>query len=154
MKEFVKYVEKKTADSNIGSKRLKKEISAVEESGSDPEGLANCKQQLESAQAKLFKPIIGCEVYVAHNRLTDKNGKQDQSGYHLVVLAKNQQGYHNLIKLVSKGWTEGFYMRPRTDKTELEKYHEGLIVCSACLGGEIPKKIPAGQLDETEKAVL
>ena len=154
IKEFFNYVEKKNADTNKEIKSLKKEISALEESGSDPEGLASRKQQLETAKAKLFKPIIGCEMYVAHNRLTDKNGKQDQSGYHLVVLAKNQQGYHNLIKLVSKGWTEGFYMRPRTDKTELEKYHEGLIVCSACLGGEIPKKITAGQLDEAEKAVL
>lgn len=72
--------------------------------------------------------------------LTRQNGKPDQSGYHLIVLAKNLKGYKNLIKLVSKAWTEGFYMRPRTDRVELEKYHEGLIVASACLGGEVPKK--------------
>ena len=63
-------------------------------------------------------------MYVARRRLFNKEGKPDQSGYHLVVLAKNEKGYHNLIKLVSKAWTEGFYMRPRTDRVELEKYHE------------------------------
>ncbi|MEG1546349.1 MAG: DNA polymerase III subunit alpha, partial [Bacteroides sp.] len=93
------------------------------------------------------------EMYVAHRRMTDKEGKPDQSGYHLVVLAKNEKGYHNLIKLVSKAWTDGFYMRPRTDRTELEKYHEGLIVASACLGGEVPKKITKGLLDEAEEAI-
>ena len=92
-------------------------------------------------------------MYVARRGLEDKDGKQDQSGYHLVVLAKNLKGYHNLIKLVSKAWTKGFYMRPRTDRTELEKYHEGLIVCSACLGGEIPKRITAGQFEEAEEAI-
>ena len=90
---------------------------------------------------------------IARRGLEDKDGKQDQSGYHLVVLAKNLKGYHNLIKLVSKAWTKGFYMRPRTDRTELEKYHEGLIVCSACLGGEIPKRITAGQFEEAEEAI-
>ena len=108
---------------------------------------------MQAAQDRLFKPIIGCEMYVARRGLKDKDGKQDQSGYHLVVLAKNLKGYHNLIKLVSKAWTEGFYMRPRTDRAELEKYHEGLIVCSACLGGEVPKKITAGQLEEAEEAI-
>ena len=107
----------------------------------------------EAAKKKLFKPIIGCEMYVARRRLSNKEGKADQSGYHLVVLAKNLKGYHNLIKLVSKAWTEGFYMRPRTDRVELEKYHEGLIVCSACLGGEIPRRITAGQFAEAEEAI-
>lgn len=102
-----------------------------------------------------FKPIIGCEVYVARRalHLKDKTFKGDQSGYHLVLLAKNATGYHNLIKIVSKAWTEGFYMRPRTDRTELEKYHEGLICCSACLGGEIPKRITNDQFEEAEEAV-
>ena len=92
-------------------------------------------------------------MYVARRRLEDKEGKPDQSGYHLVVLAKNLKGYHNLIKLVSKAWTKGFYMRPRTDRAELEKYHEGLIVCSACLGGEVPRRITAGQFEEAEEAI-
>ena len=102
------------------------------------EELATCKEQLEAAKNKLFKPIFGCEMYVARRRMFNRDGKADQSGYHLVVLAKNEKGYHNLIKLVSKAWTEGFYSRPRTDRVELEKYHEGLIVCSACVAGEIP----------------
>jgi DNA polymerase-3 subunit alpha len=107
----------------------------------------------KDADGEPFKPIIGCEMYVAHRAMSLKEGKPDQGGYHLIVLAKNQQGYHNLIKLVSHAWTEGYYMRPRTDRTELEKYHEGLIICSACLGGEIPRKIQAEQYAEAEEAV-
>ena len=100
-----------------------------------------------------FKPIIGCEVYVARRRLHNKEGKMDQSGYHLILLAKNLTGYHNLIKIVSKAWTEGFYMRPRTDRVELEKYHEGLICCSACLAGEVPRAITANELERADEAI-
>ena len=100
-----------------------------------------------------FKPIIGCEVYVARRRLQDKEGKPDQGGYHLILLAKNLTGYHNLIKIVSKAWTEGFYMRPRTDHAELEKHHEGLICCSACLAGEVPRAITADDFDKAEEAI-
>ncbi len=89
-----------------------------------------------------FKPIFGCEMYVAkYGPKEQKNGKQDQSGYHLIVLAKNYTGYKNLIKLVSNSWVDGYYMRPRTDRADLERYHEGLIVCSACIAGEVPRKI-------------
>ena len=100
-----------------------------------------------------FKPIIGCEVYVAERRLFNRETKEDMRGHHLVLLAKNKQGYHNLIKIVSKGWSEGYYYTPRTDKVELEKYKEGLIVCSACLGGEIPQLIRQGKLQEAEDSV-
>ena len=101
-----------------------------------------------------FVPIVGCEMYVAPRRLTDKDKSAgDAANYHLVVLAKNNKGYHNLVKLVSKAWTAGFYGHPRTDRYELEKYHEGLIVSSACLGGEVPKKITAGRYDEAEEAI-
>ena len=100
-----------------------------------------------------FKPIIGCEVYVAERRLFNRELKEDMRGHHLVLLAKNKKGYHNLIKIVSKGWSEGYYYTPRTDKVELEKYKEGLIVCSACLGGEIPQLIRQGKLQEAEDAV-
>ncbi len=100
-----------------------------------------------------FKPIIGCEVYVAERRLFNKELKEDTRGNHLVLLAKNKKGYHNLIKIVSKAWTEGYYYTPRTDKVELEKYSEGLIVCSACLGGEIPQLIRDGKIKEAEDAV-
>ena len=158
IKEFFNYVNKKNGDTNGEIKSLKKRIGALEsgkEAVDNPEAeIASCREQLEAAKKKLFKPIFGCEMYVARNRLEDKNGKPDQGGYHLVVLAKNAQGYHNLIKLVSKAWTKGFYMRPRTDRSELEKYHEGLIVCSACIGGEVPRRILAGQYAEAEEAIL
>ena len=157
IKEFFNYVNKKNGDTNGEIKNLKKRIGALEsgkEVVDNPEAeIASCREQLEAAKKKLFKPIFGCEMYVARNRLEDKNGKPDQGGYHLVVLAKNAQGYHNLIKLVSKAWTKGFYMRPRTDRVELEKYHEGLIVCSACIGGEVPRRILAGQYAEAEEAI-
>ncbi|MDR0973109.1 MAG: DNA polymerase III subunit alpha [Prevotellaceae bacterium] len=100
-----------------------------------------------------FKPIVGCEMYVARRSMDLREGKEDQNGYHLIVLAKNLTGYHNLIKLVSRAWTHGFYSKPRTDRHELEKYHEGLIVCSACLGGELPRLIIAEKLDEAEESL-
>jgi len=100
-----------------------------------------------------FKPIFGCEMYVAHHRKEDRNGKDDMSGYHLIVLAKNYHGYKNLIKLVSNAWTEGFYSRPRTDRFDLEKYHEDLIVCSACIAGEVPAKILKGDIEGAREAV-
>ena len=101
-----------------------------------------------------FKPIFGCEMYVArHGDKSLRQGKDDQGGYHLIVLAKNQQGYRNLIKLVSNAWVDGFYSKPRTDRADLEKYHEGLIVCSACIAGEVPKKIRNGDLEGAREAV-
>ena len=101
-----------------------------------------------------FKPIFGCEMYVArYGPKEQKNGKQDQSGYHLIVLAKNYKGYKNLIKLVSNSWTDGYYMRPRTDRADLERYHEGLIVCSACIAGEVPKKILNGDMAGAREAI-
>ena len=111
--------------------------------------------KLKKAEQKVaFKPIFGCEMYVARRTMQDREGKQDQSGNHLIVLAKNEKGYHNLIKLVSNAWTDGFYMRPRTDHSQLEKYHEGLIVCSACIAGEVPSKILKGDLKGAEEAAL
>ena len=104
-----------------------------------------------------FKPIFGCEMYVVRNnrRLTDRDKeKGDSRGNHLIVLAKNKTGYHNLIKLVSKAWIDGFYGCPRTDHVELEKYHEGLIVCSACIAGEVPERILRDDEEGAEKALL
>ena len=157
IKEFYNYVNKKNSGPNGEIKDLKKRISAIEggqETCDDREAaLAECRAKLAEAEGKLFKPIIGCEMYVAHRTMDKKEGKPDQSGWHLIVLAKNEKGYHNLIKLVSRAWTKGYYMRPRTDRNELETYHEGLIVCSACLGGEVPKKIVAERYDEAEEAI-
>lgn len=158
IKEFTNYVKKKNGKLQGDIGKLKKRIASIE-SGNEPcddkdAELAACKTELEELQKKLFKPIIGCEMYVARRGMELKEGKQDQSGYHLVVLAKNKKGYHNLIKLVSRAWTRGFYMRPRTDRNELEKYHEGLIVATACLGGEIPRRITNDQFREAEEAIL
>ena len=101
-----------------------------------------------------FKPIFGCEMYVSrHGSKSLRRGKEDQGGYHLIVLAKNYTGYKNLIKLVSNSWVEGYYMRPRTDREDLERYHEGLIVCSACIAGEVPKKIINGDMAGAREAV-
>ena len=100
-----------------------------------------------------FKLIIGCEMYVAKDRLTDRRDKSDR-GYHLIVLAKNLTGYKNLIKLVSKSWTDGMYFKPRTDRVELAEHKEGLIICSACLGGEVPQFILNGDLEAAEERIL
>ncbi len=157
IKEFYNYVNKKNSGPRGEIKDLKKRIAELEkvpqrDEQSEAE-LAACREKVAEAEAKLFKPIIGCEMYVAHRTMDKKEGRQDQSGWHLIVLAKNEKGYHNLIKLVSRAWTIGQYMRPRTDRNDLEKYHEGLIVCSACLGGEVPKKIMADRLDEAEETI-
>ena len=112
----------------------------------------NKKRKEEGVE--LFKPIYGCEMYVSRNGpKTLRRGKEDQSGYHLIVLAKNYRGYKNLIKLVSNSWVDGYYMRPRTDREDLERYHEGLIVCSACLAGEVPRKISNGDMAGAREAI-
>lgn len=100
-----------------------------------------------------FKPVFGCEMYVARRTMHDKDkSMHDNSGYHLIVLAKNYHGYKNLIKLVSKAWVDGYYYKPRTDREQLEKYHEDLIVCSACIAGEIPSKIIHDDIEGAREA--
>ena len=109
------------------------------------------KKNADKQPDEMFKPIVGCEMYVAKDSM---HKREEKKSFHLIVLAKNQQGYKNLIKLVSKAWTEGMYYKPRTDHSELEKHKEGLIVCSACLGGEIPRYIMEGDLKKAEETVL
>ncbi|WP_165041200.1 DNA polymerase III subunit alpha [Dysgonomonas sp. ZJ709] len=156
IKEFYNYANKKNSKYNSKIKELKAEIKSIEES-EDSENktgqIEALRTQIKEEEAKRFKPILGCECYVAHRGRKLKEGKPDMSGWHLIVLAKNLQGYKNLIKMVSQSWTEGYYMRPRIDKELLEKYHEGLIISSACLGGEIPKNIMAGNTQGAEDAV-
>ena len=101
-----------------------------------------------------IKPIIGCEVYVAKKSRFDRTEKEDRSGNHLILLAKNKTGYLNLSKLVSLAWIEGFYYRPRIDHELLEKHRDGLIVSSACLGGEVPEALLNGRDDEAEAQIL
>ena len=108
----------------------------------------------KKAGLKPFKPIFGCEMYVARRGdMRLKERKEDLGGYHLIVLAKNANGYKNLIKLVSNSWVDGFYNRPRTDHKELEKYHEDLIVCSACIAGEVPAKILKGDIAGARESI-
>lgn len=111
----------------------------------------NKKRQKEGLDP--FKPIFGCEMYVARHGQKEQKDKDDRGGYHLIVLAKNLNGYKNLIKLVSNAWVDGFYSRPRTDRNDLQKYHEDLIVCSACLAGEVPAKIVRGDIAGAREAI-
>ncbi|MFZ5753434.1 MAG: DNA polymerase III subunit alpha, partial [Bacillota bacterium] len=108
----------------------------------------------KEAKKASLKPIIGCEVYVARRSRWDKVAGLDDSPYHLVLLAENQEGYQNLIKLVSAAWLEGFYYKPRVDKELLKKYHKGLIALSACLAGEVPALLLEGKEEEARVAAL
>ena len=158
IKEFFNKVNKKNGKVQGTIKDLQKELKTLDakEERTDEENarLAEIPGLLEKAKGDLFKPIIGCECYCARNHRSQKTEKEDRSGWHLIVLAKNMTGYKNLIKIVSQSWTEGFYGRPRIDKELLEQHREGLIVCSACLGGEIPQKIMHGNIHAAEEAVL
>lgn len=162
IKEFFDYTDKKNA-------KVKDEIKALEDKMTElknakiPDGQAvtDCEQGIEAARKKIFKPIFGCEVYVARQTATNPKGsrlvrehKENGSGYHLILLAKNETGYHNLCKIVSAAWIEGNYYRPRIDRELLEKYHEGLIVSSACLAGEVPRAIASNDYERAKAAVM
>ncbi|MFA5695655.1 MAG: PHP domain-containing protein, partial [Proteiniphilum sp.] len=121
IKEFLNYCNKKNGPRKTEIANLKKEIDALTQ-GEDADGRKEAlQQQLQAAEQKLFKPIVGCECYLARRDRFSQSEKIDGSGWHLVVLAKNLTGYKNLIKIVSKSWTEGFYYRPRIDKELLEQ---------------------------------
>jgi len=120
----------------------------------DHGNMFGAKEFYDICRKEGIKPILGCETYVAEtSRHNKKDAKIDRSGYHLILLAKNLAGYRNLLKLVSAAYTEGFYYKPRIDKELLERYHEGLIVSSACLGGEVPQHIMAGHLQEADETI-
>ena len=160
VKDFVNYVNKKNGPVKSKIKKIKTELKKIQDNTQDREPSDNdksteqqLKEKLALEEKNLFKPIIGCECYLARRDRFQQKDRIDASGWHLVVLAKNFKGYQNLIKIVSKSWTEGFYYRPRIDKELLEKYSEGLIISSACLGGEISRKIDNGETEEAEEAV-
>ena len=168
IKEFFDYVGKKNAPLLSERKALRKQIDELtakeSRTAEEEEQLTKLHADLEAAEARhLFKPILGCEVYCARRSRLQKeanvsnpyrpNQSIDNSGWHLVLLAKDLQGYHNLIKMVSQAWIDGYYYRPRIDKELLEQYHEGIIVTSACLGGEIPQHIMYGNIEEAEKSI-
>ncbi|MDR1344157.1 MAG: DNA polymerase III subunit alpha [Tannerellaceae bacterium] len=158
IKEFYNKVHKKNSKYLAVIKDCENELNELNDkstpSEEELERMKKLSDKIKESKSFLFKPIIGCECYCARNGRLSKEGKEDLSGWHLIVLAKSLKGYKNLIKMVSLGWTEGFYGRPRIDKELLEKYHEGLIVCSACLGGEIPRHILNGQMKKAEESVL
>ena len=178
IKEFFNYTNKKNGPVKGEIKSVKKRIKALEEGRnvaaeewdalsedekkekeapqklSVSEQLEQARQKLAELQRSLFKPIFGCEMYVAPRRQFQMDKDQgDNQRFHLIVLAKNETGYHNLIKLVSKAWTDGFYGKPRTDRVELEAHKEGLIICSACIAGEVPRKVLKGDMAGAEEAV-
>jgi DNA polymerase-3 subunit alpha len=130
-----------------GAASIKNLVAKAKEDGmtslavTDHGNLFGAYEFYKEASANGIKPIIGCEVYVAEGSRFLKQGRQDRSGYHLILLAKNLEGYYNLCRLVSLGFLEGFYYTPRIDKELLKQYSGGLIACSACIGGEIPNNI-------------
>ena len=148
VKELFNYTNKKNGPVKDEIKGLKEQLAKLEkEENPDATTIEKLRNGIKEAQKRLFKPIFGCEMYCARRGKEKKSEKIDQSGWHLIVLAKNEKGYHNLIKLVSRSYVDGFYMRPRTDHEDLERFREGLIICSACIGGELPKKIQAGDME-------
>lgn len=143
-----------------GACRIKQLVSHVKELGqtacavTDHGNMFAAVEFYNECKAQGIKPIIGCEVYVAPRTRHDKIAKIDTSPYHLILLCKNKQGYQNLIKMVSLGYTEGFYNRPRIDLELLEKYHDGLICLSACLAGEIPRKLTNGDFEGAKQTAM
>ena len=131
---------------------IKEQQAILDNDGATPEEKQQAEAKIEDLKATIFKPIIGTEAYCSREgRKTRVTGDR---GYHLILLAKNKQGYKSLCKLASIAYTEGNYYHPRIDHELLEQYHEGVICCSACLGGEIPQKIMAGDLEGAEQSVL
>lgn len=151
IKELANYAKKHNGKVDGKVKDLLRQAAEAEAAG-DAAAAADLRAKAEEEKSHHFKAILGCEMYVANNSLHDRNDKTDR-GRHLIVLAKNQKGYKNLIKLVSQAWTEGFYSHPRTDKKALAAHREGLIICSACLGGEIPRLILSGRMEEADASV-
>ena len=144
-----------------GSNKIKEYVARVKELGMNSAAITDHGVMYgvidfyREARAAGINPVIGCEVYVApHSRFDKEAGGGEERYYHLVLLAENNQGYANLMKIVSKGFVEGFYYKPRVDRELLEKYHEGLIALSACLAGEIPRYLERGMYEEAKQAAL
>ncbi len=144
-----------------GSNKIKEYVRYVKELGMDSAAITDhgvmygVVDFYKAAKEAGINPVIGCEVYVApHSRFDRELTGGEDRYYHLVLLAENNTGYANLVKIVSKGFTEGYYYRPRVDMEVLEQYHEGLIALSACLAGEVPRYIQKGLVDEAKKAAL
>ncbi|MGP1462123.1 DNA polymerase III subunit alpha [Tannerella sp.] len=158
IKEFYNKVQKKNSKHLSIIKDCENELRKLNDkdnpTAEETDRMQKLSEKIHAKKREIFKPILGCECYCARNGRFNKTAKEDLGGWHLIVLAKNLKGYKNLIKMVSLSWTEGFYRNPRIDKELLEKYHEGLIICSACLGGEIPQLIMRDRKEEAEASVL
>ena len=144
-----------------GSNKIKEYVSRVKELGMDSAAITDHGVMYgvidfyRAAKEAGIKPILGCEVYVAPGSRFDREKVEGEDRYfHLILLAENNVGYQNLMKIVSRGFTEGYYYRPRVDREILEKYHEGLIVLSACLAGEVQKLLLRGAYEEAKEAAL
>ena len=143
-----------------GSNKIKELVARTKELGMDSVAITDHGVMYgvidfyRAARSAGIRPIIGCEVYVAPNSRFDKAGQQDNKYNHLVLLAENNTGYHNLMKLVSRGFTEGFYYKPRVDMEVLRQYHEGIIALSACLAGIVPEYIQKGLYEEAKSKAL
>ena len=144
-----------------GSNKINEYVSRVKELGmksaaiTDHGVMFGCIDFYKAAKAAGIKPILGCEVYVAPGSRFDKEkGKEEDRYYHLVLLAETQEGYQNLIKIVSYGFVDGFYYKPRVDMELLEQYHEGIIALSACLAGEVARNLAKGFHEEGKEAAL
>ncbi len=143
-----------------GSNKIKEMVARVKELGMDSVAITDHGVMYgvidfyRAAMAAGIRPIIGCEVYVAPGSRFDKKGQQDNKYNHLVLLAENNTGYHNLMKLVSRGFTEGFYYKPRVDMEVLREYHEGIIALSACLAGIVPEYIQKGLYEDAKCKAL
>ncbi len=144
-----------------GSSKIKEITARAKELGMDSLAITDhgvmygCVDFYRACKAVGIKPLIGCEVYVAPgSRFEKENSVSDERYRHMVLLAENNQGYSNLVKIVSRGFTEGFYYKPRVDDEVLEKYHEGIISLSACLAGEIPGLILKGRYEDAKAAAL
>lgn len=144
-----------------GSNKIKEYVDRVKELGMDSAAITDhgvmygCIDFYKACKKAGINPILGCEVYVAPGSRFDKEaGNGEDRYYHLVLLAENNQGYSNLMKIVSKSFVEGFYYKPRVDLDLLREYHEGLIALSACLAGEVARYLTRGMYEEGKKAAL
>ncbi len=157
IKELFDYCNKKNGKYKDAIKGLKKELKGLTNDDAPKDDattmrISEIEAEIAQNEKAQFVPIFGCEMYVCQSTMDVHVDKRD-TGRHLVVLAKNSEGYHNLIKLVSMAWTQGFYSHPRIDKVSLEKYSKGLIVSSACLGGEVPRLLQDDKIEEAREVI-
>ena len=144
-----------------GSNKIKEYVARVKELGMNSAAITDHGVMYgvidfyKEAKAQGINPILGCEVYVAPNSRFDRETVHGEDRYyHLVLLAENNTGYSNLMKIVSKGFVDGYYYKPRVDMEVLEQYHEGIIALSACLAGEVPRAITRGNYEEAKEIAL